>query len=83
MFLEEENENVCSNKWPGPKPGSEIETRNIKNYVSKLRPIPILTISLHSAAELILFPYSYSATEHPTNWKEIVSIAILYSNFDT
>ena len=38
-----------------------------------LRPVPILTLALHSAAELILFPYSYSTLKHPKNIKEIVS----------
>jgi hypothetical protein len=54
-----------------------VETRNIKDYVLGLRPKPILAISLHSAAELILFPYSFSQFKHPINWKEIVSYAFM------
>ena len=77
FFKETRAGSYCSATWPGTAPFSEVETRNIRDYVLGLRPKPILTISLHSAAELILFPYSFSEFKHPKNWKEIVSYVIV------
>ena len=55
------------------KPFSEAETQNIRDYVLNLNPVPILTLALHSAAEVIMFPYGYTTSEHPVNAKELVS----------
>ena len=73
LFSEAKEGAFCSEVWPGPAPFSEVETRNIRDYVSKLCPTPILTLALHSAAELIMFPYSFNASKYPENWEEMVS----------
>jgi len=50
----------CVETWPGAGPFSEPETQNIRDYVGGLDPAPVFTLAMHSAAELLLFPYSYS-----------------------
>ena len=78
-FQETGNGKFCSQTWPGQCPFSEVETRNIRDYVLKLKPTPILALSLHSAVEAILFPYSFNASYHPENIDELV--IILYFHY--
>ena len=73
-FKETGKGKFCSQTWPGECPFSEVETRNIRDYVLNLKPTPILALSLHSAVEAILFPYSFNASYHPENINELVMI---------
>ena len=57
----------------GSEPFSEVEFRNIRDYVLKLEPTPILAHCLHSYSQLWLYPYGYAYDALPENWKEIVS----------
>ena len=65
--------NKCSDTYMGPEPMSEIEFRNIRDYVLALEPKPILAHALHSYSQLWLYPYGYDYDALPENWKEIVS----------
>ena len=65
--------NKCSDTYMGSKPFSEVEFRNIRDYVLALDPTPILAHCLHSYSQLWLYPYGYAYNELPDNWKEIVS----------
>ena len=59
----------------GPKAFSEVEFRNIRDYVQTLEPTPILAHALHSYSQLWLYPYGYAHNALPDNWQEIVSNA--------
>jgi len=63
----------CFEAWPGEEGFSEVETQNIRDYVSSLKPVPELTFAMHSAAELLLYPYSWSLEEIAENWEEQVT----------
>ena len=56
----------------GPEAFSEIEFRNIRDYVQTLEPTPILAHTLHSYSQLWLYPYGYAHNALPDNWQEIV-----------
>ena len=55
---------------------SEVESRNIRDYVQSLEPIPILSECLHSYSQLILWPYGYAHNAYPENYEEIRDLAI-------
>ena len=68
----------CSNIYHGPEPFSEVEFRNIRDYVLALDPVPILAETLHSYSQLWLWPYGYDyGTHYPDNYEEIVSFSIV------
>lgn len=56
----------------GPEAFSEVEFRNIRDYVQTLEPTPILAHALHSYSQLWLYPYGYAHNALPDNWQEIV-----------
>ena len=64
----------CSETYRGPQPFSEVEMRNIRDYVLKLDPVPILSTCVHSYGQLYLWPYGYDYEKYPSNYKEIVSL---------
>ena len=65
----------CSDAYRGPQPFSEVEMRNIRNYVLALNPVPILAMNLHSYGQYYLWPYGYAfGTNYPNNYEEIVSL---------
>ena len=64
--------NKCSDTYKGSEAFSEIEFRNIRDYVVALDPKPILAHALHSYSQLWLYPYGYAHNALPDNWKEIV-----------
>ena len=67
--------NRCSDAYRGPQPFSEVETRNIRDYVLALNPVPILAMNLHSYGQYYLWPYGYAfGTNYPDNYEEIVSL---------
>ena len=67
--------NTCSDAYRGPQPFSEVETRNIRDYVLALNPVPILAMNMHSYGQYYLWPYGHSfGTNYPDNYEEIVSL---------
>ena len=64
--------NKCSYTYNGPTPFSEVETANIRDYVAAMDPVPLIGKSLHSAAEILLYPYGYDYNVYPDNKDEIV-----------
>jgi len=67
--------NKCSDTYMGPEAFSEIEFRNIRDYVQTLEPTPILAHTLHSYSQLWLYPYGYAHNALPDNWQEIKELA--------
>ena len=65
--------NKCSSVYNGPSAFSEPETANIRDYVAAMNPVPVIGKSLHSAAEILLYPYGYDYNVYPDNKDEIVS----------
>ena len=68
--------NKCSDIYPGPEAFSEIETRNMRDFVLGLSPTPVIAKAVHSAAELWLYPYGWAVATYPDNVDEIVIDAI-------
>ena len=67
--------NTCSDAYRGPQPFSEVETRNIRDYVLAINPVPILAMNMHSYGQYYLWPYGHSfGTNYPDNYEEIVSL---------
>lgn len=65
----------CSDVYLGSKPFSEVETRNIRDYVNNLSPVPLLGHCIHSYSQLWLWPYGYAYDAYPENWQEIKQLA--------
>ncbi len=66
---------VCSLIYPGPEPFSEVEARNIRDYVLSLSPAPTYANSYHSFGNMILFPFGFQKGFAPHNYDEMVTIA--------
>jgi len=66
----------CSDVYCGPEAFSEIETKNIRDFVKTLDPVPILGHCFHSYSQLWLWPYGYAYNAYPDNYEEIRQLAI-------
>merc|ERR1712228_833009 len=66
----------CSEIYPGPEAFSEIEMRNIRDFVLGLEPLPVLGHCFHSYSQLWLWPYGYAYDALPENWEEVRQLAI-------
>merc|ERR1712018_321752 len=68
--------NPCTEIYPGEEPFSEVEMRNIRDFVQTLDPIPVLSQCFHSYSQLWLWPYGYAYNAYPENREEIEQLAI-------
>jgi len=68
--------NKCSETYCGPEAFSEPETRNIRDFVTTLEPVPVLGHCFHSYSQLWLWPYGYDYNVYPENREEIEQLAI-------
>jgi len=68
--------NKCSETYRGPEAFSEVETRNIRDFVLALEPVPVLGHCFHSYSQLWLWPYGYAYNAYPENKEEIQQLAI-------
>ena len=66
----------CSDIYLGPYPFSEVELRNLRDYVMSLDKTPILAVALHCYGNYVLYPYGYGF-DSPANIEEIVRRAFL------
>lgn len=64
----------CDITFAGNKAFSEIETRNFRDFFTKIPNIQ-LYLTFHSYGNFILYPWGYSAKEYPKNRKELHSLA--------
>ena len=64
----EDQENPCEDNYQGKKPFSEVEIRNIRDFLTK---VPVLSLSIHSYSQLFMWPYSYSKKPAPYNLKDL------------
>jgi len=68
--------NRCQETYCGPEAMSEVETRNIRDFVTTLDPVPVLGHCFHSYSQLWLWPYGYDYNSYPENKEEIQQLAI-------
>merc|ERR1712002_339533 len=68
--------NKCSETYCGPEAFSEVEMRNIRDFVLGLDPVPSLGHCFHSYSQLWLWPYDYGYNAYPENRAEIEQLAI-------
>jgi len=68
--------NKCQETYCGPEAFSEVEMRNIRDFVQTLDPVPVLGHTFHSYSQLWLWPYGYAYNALPENWEEIKQLAI-------
>ena len=59
--------NKCSETYCGPEAFSEPETKNIRDFVQTLDPVPVLGHCFHSYSQLWLWPYGYDYNVYPEN----------------
>ncbi|KAM7369857.1 hypothetical protein PAMP_011147 [Pampus punctatissimus] len=52
--------NPCSDIYCGSKPESEIEVKNVADFIRRNKSIIKAYITIHSYSQLLLFPYSYT-----------------------
>jgi len=72
VFTVQVNTDKCRDDYPGPKAFSEVETRNMRDYLLQMRPAPIVSIALHSYSMLWMYPYAYTKAASPDNVQEMV-----------
>ncbi|CAG9832794.1 unnamed protein product [Diabrotica balteata] len=68
------NNDPCSTLYPGPAAFSEIETRSLSEYMSKVADEILVFITFHSHGQLILLPYGHTP-QHLDNYDEAYSVA--------
>jgi len=68
--------NPCTEVYPGEEAFSEVEMRNIRDFVKTLNPVPVLSQCFHSYSQLWLWPYGYDYGAYPDNWQELEQLAI-------
>jgi len=66
----------CSEVFCGTEAFDQVETTNVRDFVLKLDPIPVLGHCFHSYSQLWLWPYGYGYDAYPDNYKEIEQLAI-------
>ena len=62
--------------FPGEEAFSEVEMRNIRDFVMGLETTPVLSQCFHSYSQLWLWPYGYDYGAYPENWQELEQLAI-------
>lgn len=55
----------CSQTYYGPEPFSEVEARNVRDWVAARKDRIVFFQTLHSYSQLILFPWGYTETPAP------------------
>lgn len=65
----------CGDTYPGPGPFSEVESRNVRDFMSsRLIQTPILALCLHSYSQLWMHPYGYSTEAVPENVQDYLRV---------
>ncbi|XP_056289429.1 carboxypeptidase B [Pseudoliparis swirei] len=66
--------NPCSDTFCGYKPESEIEVKNVADFIRRNKSVIKAYLTMHSYSQLLLFPYSYTyalAADH----RELLKVA--------
>ena len=62
--------NSCSEIYQGPKPFSEVESRNVATFLTSHKKQIKFFMSLHASSQMILIPYGFSKNYVPAGKKE-------------
>ncbi|XP_033106903.1 carboxypeptidase A2-like [Anneissia japonica] len=73
-----DNETKCSPINPGPKPFSEVEVRNVANFLLE-HPYIDAYVSMHSYGQIFLFPWCWTL-DKPEHYDELSKLAEKASN---
>ncbi|CAM2098717.1 unnamed protein product [Caretta caretta] len=78
--------NPCSDSYHGPSANSEVEVKNVVNFIKSHGKIKAF-LTLHSYSQLLLFPFGYKCTK-PADYKELNAVgkaaaSALASLYDT
>jgi len=73
-FLDIQGSSVepCSSTFRGPFAFSESETRHISDFIKGHNNVIKAVVTLHSFAQMILYPYNYEIGKYPLNNDEQV-----------
>ena len=74
MMISIDESHPCSNNYRGIKPFSEIEVRNVRDFLLKHQEQIKFYNTLHSYSQLILFPRGYSNETIP-NYDKYMQMA--------
>ena len=80
---QQSSNNSCSLKYRGAEPFSEVEVRNVRDFLLKHRNDIKVYVSLHSYSSMVLMPYSFSKCEKdecinkPDNYADLLEMAKL------
>uniref|UniRef100_A0A667YU23 Carboxypeptidase B n=1 Tax=Myripristis murdjan TaxID=586833 RepID=A0A667YU23_9TELE len=66
--------NPCSDTYCGSRPESEIEVRNVADFIRRNKSIIKAYLTIHSYSQLLLFPYSYTY-ELAADHSELLKVA--------
>uniref|UniRef100_A0A3Q1EQQ4 Carboxypeptidase B n=1 Tax=Acanthochromis polyacanthus TaxID=80966 RepID=A0A3Q1EQQ4_9TELE len=66
--------NPCSETYCGASPESEIEVKNVANFIRQNKSVIKAYLTIHSYSQLLLFPYSYTYNLS-AHHNELMSIA--------
>ena len=69
------SENKCSAIYIGQEPFSEIETRNVRDFILKKKGDWIFYNSIHSFSQMILLPWAYTANIKPGDFDRLKEIS--------
>lgn len=64
--------NPCSDTFCGYSPESEIEVKNVADFIRRNKSVLKAYLTIHSYSQLLLFPYSYTF-ELAAHHSELVS----------
>lgn len=73
------SEDPCSFLYHGKEPNSEPEIRHLSNFILQKSNVINAVVSLHSYAQVIVFPFNYQQGIYPTNSVEQNSTAAAMS----
>ncbi|XP_048479726.1 zinc carboxypeptidase [Plutella xylostella] len=62
----------CDNRYTGPQPFSEVETRTLASYIAAVENLQAY-LAFHSNAQMLLVPYSDSK-EHLDNYDDLIQL---------
>ncbi|XP_071383660.1 carboxypeptidase B isoform X1 [Centroberyx affinis] len=66
--------NPCSDTFCGHKPESEIEVKNVADFIRRNKSVIKAYLTIHSYSQLLLFPYSYTY-ELAADHSELMKVA--------
>ena len=69
------SDDKCSVVYRGPEPFSEIETRNVRDFLLKKKGDWIFYDSIHSYSQMILLPWAYTKDIKPGDFDRLKELS--------